>query len=524
MKLRAPLIGCLSLLWMVALSFGPLQAQAPVPVAPTEPVAKPNQASPEPLPPPAYSTSLPSSPAPAKTEIATPDLGSNPADPELEALTKRANEGDAVAALQLGNRFLASGNPTMASTFYQTAAQANQVEAQEKLALLLLSSENPAFWPSGHSWLDKAIQGGSVVAMEKQALVLLNGSNGRERSVDQAVRLLNRSRQLPGAKETFFVLGNLAAQGIGMPRDGAIALAHFQEGAQRGSLPCLIALHKLYREGTIVPKDPAKAEQLGKQASDQGDSEAAYQMALYFETFKDAANPDWKESGRWLKIASDRGSGGATTRLATYELNGKLGKPNVPEAIRLYRLAAQQGDAEACFQLSGLYREGNGLPQDAVASAGWCRLAAERGLGMAQNEYGIMLVSGAGLTRNPAEAAQWFQRAAQRKIPAALFNLAALHENGLGMPANPAEALRLYEAAAKENHVGAQNRLAVLLENGAVTGARDPVGAAYWAERGARNDPKSADLAKRLRAALSSDQQGELQRRLEAAGVGPVGG
>jgi TPR repeat protein len=196
-----------------------------------------------------------------------------------------------------------------------------------------------------------------------------------------------------------------------------------------------------------------------------------------------------------------------------------LGKPNQTEAVRLYRLAAQQGDAEACFQLSVLYRDGIEVPQDSVASAGWCRLAAERGLGVAQNEYGIMLVSGVGLTRNPAEAAQWFQRAAQQQIPAAFFNLAALHENGVGIPGNPTEALRLYETAAKGNHTGAQLRLAILLNSGAITGAADPVGAAYWAERSARNDSNASELSKQLRSALSSDQLGELQRRLQAAGL-----
>lgn len=499
----------------LALSVTWLSAQEAARVDPPQPGTPPPAGSPT-APPPAN--------APAEPGFALPVSIPGQGGQELEDLRKRADGGDAAAALQVGNRLLASGNADQASGYYQKAAQANQVEAQEKLALLLLSSDNPAFWPNGHSWLDKAVQAGSVVAMEKQALILLNGSNGRERSVEQALQLLNQARQLPGARETFFVLGNLAAQGVGMPRDGAIALAHFQEGAQRGSLPCLIALHKLYREGSIVPKDQTKAEQLGQQASDQGDAEAAYQMAIYFETFKDPANPDWKEAGRWLKLASDRGSGGASTRLATYELNGKSGKPNPEEAVRLYRLAAQQGDAEACFQISGLYREGTALPQDAVASAGWCRLAAERGLALAQNEYGIMLVGGVGLTRNPAEAAQWFQRAAQRKVPAALYNLAALYENGLGLPANSAEAFRLYEAAAKENHAGAQSRLAALLEKGAVTGAPDPVGAAYWAERSARNDPKGADLAKRLHDALNEDQQGELKRRLGAVGGRPAGG
>lgn len=468
------------------------------------------------------SPAVPASTAPAQTAapapVVAPPAENEKARAELQALVEKANGGDSAAATALANRVMASGNIDMASALYLKAAQANQVEAQEKLAILLLNSGNPALWPSGHSWLDKAVQGGSVIAMEKQALILLNGSNGRERSVEEGVRLLHRSRQLPGAKETFFVLGNLAVQGIGMPRDGAIGLAYFQEGAQRGSIPCMIALHRLYRDGSVIPKDLAKAEQLGRQASDLGNAEAAYEMAIFQESFQ-SPEPNWPEAANWLKIASGRGFAGATTRLATYHLNGKLGKPDRAEAIRLCRLAAEQGDAEACFQISAFYREGKDLPQDAVAASAWCRLAAERGLGVAQNEYGIMLVSGIGGLRNPGEAALWFQKAGQQNVTAALFNLATLYEKGVGLAANPAEAVRLYEAAAKANHAGAQSRLAVILQSGQLTGAPDPVGAAYWAERSARNDPASADLAKQLRQPLNSDQQGELQRRLKAAGL-----
>jgi TPR repeat protein len=457
------------------------------------------------------------------TPAAAPNADADKVRQELQALAEKANGGDAAAAMELANRVLATGNADMASALYLKAAEANQVEAQEKLALLLLSSPNQALWPSGHSWLDKAILGGSVVAMEKQAVILLNGANGRERNVDEAVRLLNKARQLPGAKETFYLLGNLALQGVGMSRDGAIALAHFQEGAQRGSVPCMIALHRIYRDGSVIPKDLAKAEQLARQAIDLGDAEAAYEMAIFEENFR-STTPDWAAAARWLQIASDRGLGGATTRLTTYQLSGKLGKPNPVEAIRLCRLAANQGDAEACFQMSSFYREGKELPQDSVASAAWCRLAAERGLAVAQNEYGIMLVSGTGGLRNPQEAAQWFERAAQKQVPSALFNLAALYENGIGMPANSAEAFRLYQAAANSNHPGAQSRLAVLLQSGRVNGAPDPVGAAYWAERSARNDPAGAALAKQLSQSLTADQKGELQRRLKAAGIGPAGG
>lgn len=435
---------------------------------------------------------------------------------ELQSLVEKANGGDNKAALELADRVLTAGNLDAASVLYQKAAQGNELEAQEKLAALLLSSNNPALWPTGHSWLDRAVQSNSVAAMEQQAVILLNGSHGRERSVDEAVKLLKRACQLPGAKQAHFLLGNLAAQGVGLPRDGAIALSHFQEGAKAGSIPCLVGLHRLYREGGLVKKDLGEAERLGKQAAEQGSAEAAYEMGLFYEQFRDGG-PDWKEAAKWLKMASERGSGGASTRLASYHMNGKLGDANVTEAVKLCRLAAEQGDAEACHLMGVFYQEGKAVPQDAVASTGWLRIGAERGYALSENEYGLRLVAGIGVTRDPGQGAQWLLRAAQKGMPAAMVNLGEMLLNGVGVNRNPQEGVRMIETAAKANHIGAQQRLAVLLQSGAATGAADPVGAAYWAQRAANSDPKLADLAKQLREALAEGQKGELERRLKAA-------
>jgi TPR repeat protein len=441
-----------------------------------------------------------------------PDAAALRAD--LEALATRANGGNAPAALELANRLMATGDTAQAARFYEKAAAADTAEAQEKLALILLDSKDPSLWPEGHSWLARAIAGGSVPAREKRAEMLLQGSHGLEPDLPAAIRLLQDTRRLPGAKESYFFLGNLARQGIGMPKDGAIALAHFQEGAQAGSVRCLVGLHQLLRDGVLVPKDLARAEAVGKQAAQLGDPEAAYQMAIFEERFR-GAPPDWETAAGWLRTATERGHGGAATRLASYRLGASPAPPDPEEAVRLLRLAADLGDAEACWQLSRFYGDGTHLPKDAVAAAAWCRVAAERGFGLAQNEFGVYLVAGFGVTRDPAQAAQWFLRAAQREIPAAFVNLGELHEHGYGLPANPAEALRLYRIAAEAGFANGQVHLARLLRNGTASpsGGPDPVEAAYWAREAAAQEPAHAALAQELREALTPEQATELDRR-----------
>ena len=49
------------------------------------------------------------------------------------------------------------------------------------------------------------------------------------------------------------------------------------------------------------------------------------------------------------------------------------------EAVRWFRLAADQGDAEAQVNLGLMYAGGNGVPQDYVAAHMWMNLAGARG-------------------------------------------------------------------------------------------------------------------------------------------------
>ena len=60
------------------------------------------------------------------------------------------------------------------------------------------------------------------------------------------------------------------------------------------------------------------------------------------------------------------------------------------EAVRWYRLAAEQGDARAQKSLGGMYANGDGVPEDAAEAIAWYRRAAEQGDATAQ--FGLWLM------------------------------------------------------------------------------------------------------------------------------------
>ena len=49
------------------------------------------------------------------------------------------------------------------------------------------------------------------------------------------------------------------------------------------------------------------------------------------------------------------------------------------EAVRWFRLAAEQGDAYAQYNLGRMYANGEGVPEDFVEAVAWYRKAAEQG-------------------------------------------------------------------------------------------------------------------------------------------------
>jgi len=64
--------------------------------------------------------------------------------------------------------------------------------------------------------------------------------------------------------------------------------------------------------------------------------------------------------------------------------------------IDALRARAEQGDANAQFNLGVMYANGRGVPQDDAAAVRWFRLAADQGNAGAQHNLGFMYGTGAG--------------------------------------------------------------------------------------------------------------------------------
>ena len=82
------------------------------------------------------------------------------------------------------------------------------------------------------------------------------------------------------------------------------------------------------------------------------------------------------------------------------------------EAVKWFRLAAEDGNAPAQYSLGLAYEKGQGVPQDYQEAIKWYRLAATQGDSAAQTHLGVIYSNGKGVRKDFARAHMWFSLAA----------------------------------------------------------------------------------------------------------------
>ena len=193
--------------------------------------------------------------------------------------------------------------------------------------------------------------------------------------------------------------------------------------------------------------------------------------------------------------------GRSSTWVVMYD-NGRGVPQDDAEAVRWYRLAAEQGDAKAQYNLGEMYsnwtrcppgrrrsspvvpsrcgtgkcagagqprgdvrKTDEGVTQDDAEAVRWYRLAAEQGDAWAQTNLGVMYENGRGVTQDDAEAVRWYRLAAEQGHADAQYNLGWMYDTGRGVPQDDAEAVRWFRLAAEQGNAWAQKRLDAMLKS-----------------------------------------------------------
>ena len=137
---------------------------------------------------------------------------------------------------------------------------------------------------------------------------------------------------------------------------------------------------------------PEQQFQQGFEASTRGDDQTAFKL--------------------WLPLA-EQGYAEAQFNVGMMYYKGRGVKQDKVKAVKWYRKAAEQGLAEAQLKLGLEYyfNEGLGVKQDYVEAVKLYRKAAEQGLAEAQVILGTAYILGKGVQVNKSLAKEWLRKA-----------------------------------------------------------------------------------------------------------------
>ena len=195
-----------------------------------------------------------------------------------------------------------------------------------------------------------------------------------------------------------------------------------------------------------------------KQKAKAGDPSAQVQVGM---TYAMTANPDIPEAMKWFRMAANQGSAQGELHLAAMYDFG-LNPQNPAEAVKWYTLAATQGLKDAEYRLGVMYDRGRGVTQDYAVAAEWYTKAARQGRVDSQYRLGEMYEKGQGVKQNFATAMKWYLAAANQQHAVAEYQVGRLYEKGIGTAKNKSEAMAWYQRSSAHGYPDATEALKAL--------------------------------------------------------------
>ncbi|WP_289298451.1 tetratricopeptide repeat protein [uncultured Reyranella sp.] len=261
-------------------------------------------------------------------------------------------------------------------------ARAGDAEAQYALGRGLLEG----YWDVrdakvGLEWLKKAADTDQRYAPFILGRLYEKGEHGVSIDVDKARYWYERSFDGGGAYAARALARLDEAKS---PPDVERALSWYRRGAEAGDFECQKVLGEYYGAGFRMPLD--------------------YSQSLH-----------------WLLKAMEprrtphaaRDVEGPQARLGFYYENGLGTAKNIDEALRWYREAAGNGNADAAYALGRLYEGSENLPANPREAMKFYEAAAERDHPSAQYRLGRGFANGEGLPIDRVQAIKWLTRASR---------------------------------------------------------------------------------------------------------------
>ncbi len=141
--------------------------------------------------------------------------------------------------------------------------------------------------------------------------------------------------------------------------------------AQSGDPEAQYLIGMMYNNGMGVSQDPQKALEWFRKAEDAGDPLGAFKLGCYYGGQFNVVEVDLAKALEYKLIAAKAGYDLAQRAVGNHYCK----KGDYDEAIKWWRMSAEQGDPTALYNLSVMYNEGKGVPKDPALTYAYFKLA-----------------------------------------------------------------------------------------------------------------------------------------------------
>ena len=225
-------------------------------------------------------------------------------------------------------------------------------------------------------------------------------------------------------------------------------------------------------------------------------AEAAVASLIDHGAIPQGLSGDDQSALTWMTKAANQGDAEAQYQLGQYYESGRYADRDVAQAVQWYGKAADQGHVRATVALADLYMDGNQVPRDTDRALDLYRKAADADDEKAEVALGGAYYDGKVVGKDYGQAAKYYELATHHCNHAAQFRLGFLYQKGQGVGHDDAKAAGLYDQSAKWQASAAYN-LGLMYEKGQGVPQDDSKAAETFQLGVARGDPSSAgELAK----------------------------
>lgn len=274
----------------------------------------------------------------------------------------------------------------------------------------------PADRPLGIEWLTKAANRQDNSALYELAVIYWDGEEGVEPNEQQAYRQLRIAAE-NGMGIAARLTADFYREGLdGMTEpDTGLAFEWYRKAAECGDVSSMCWVAEYYSGKVESPVEP-----------DAG------KMIEWYRKAAEYPYPDIDGYDLW-----------AQRQLGYIYRDGLHVQPDMAEAAKWLRMAAERGDAEAQYALADLYDDPKYGIKDSGKAIFWYKKSADKGHTAAMVNLSLKYLNGAGVAKNEQAALEYMSRAADAGSAMAVTNMGVFYWNGYGCTADRQKAIEL---------------------------------------------------------------------------------